>query len=95
MIIYKENIKRWVLIFKALSNINRLKIIKLLSKKQSLNVSKIADEINISLNATSKHLIILSNLDILENKGKQGHVFYQLNPKLPDDLKKSIKLFIH
>lgn len=86
--------KRWLLIFKALSNINRLKIIKLLAKGQSLTVSEIADEINISLNAVSKHLILLSNLDVLENTGKRGHVFYRLNPDLPADLKKSINLII-
>ncbi len=86
--------KRWVLIFKALSNINRLKILKLLAKKRCLSVSEIAHEINISLNATSKHLIILSSLDVLESEGKEGHVFYRLNPDLPRDLKKSISLFI-
>jgi DNA-binding transcriptional ArsR family regulator len=86
--------KRWTLIFKALSNINRLKIIKLLVKKRQLNVGEIAHEINISLNATSKHLIILSSLDILESEGKKGHVFYRLNPDLPQDLKKSTSLFI-
>ncbi len=86
--------KRWILIFKALSNINRLKIIKLLSGGKNLTVSEISEKIGISLNATSKHLIILSNLDILEGQGKDGHVFYKLNPNLPRDIKKSISLFV-
>ena len=85
--------KRWTLIFKAMANINRLKIIKLLSKGHSLNVSEIAKEIGISLNATSKHLIILSSLDVLEGKGHSGHVFYSLNLEMPKDLEKATVLF--
>ncbi len=86
--------KRWTIIFKALANVNRLKIIKRLADGASLNVGEIANEINISLNATSKHLIILNNLSILESDGKQGHVFYRLSSDLPNDIKKSLSLFI-
>jgi len=86
--------KRWTIVFKALANVNRLKIIKLLSKRASLNVSQIADELKISLTATSKHLIILQNLDVLESTGKQGHVFYSLSARIPKDLKRSINLFL-
>ena len=86
--------KHWTIIFRALANINRLKIIKLLVKEESLNVSDIADKINISIKATSKHLIILNNLNILESDGKHGHVFYKLNPNLPSDIRKIVKLFI-
>ena len=86
--------KRWTQIFKALANINRLKIIKLLSGGRALNVSNIAGEIGISLNATSKHLIILSNLDVLDGNGREGHVFYSLNPKMPPDIRKGVNLFL-
>jgi DNA-binding transcriptional ArsR family regulator len=86
--------KRWTLIFKALSNINRLKIIKLLAGSRGLNVTEIADSLKISLNATSKHLIMLNNLEVLENSGKHGHVFYRLNQDLPRDLRRAINLFI-
>jgi DNA-binding transcriptional ArsR family regulator len=86
--------KRWTLIFKALANVNRLKIIKLLSGDRSLSVTEVADVLKISFRATSKHLIMLNNLDILENSGKQGHAFYHLNQNLPRDLKKAISLFI-
>ncbi len=86
--------KRWILIFKILSNINRLKIIKLLANGKSLDVGNIADQIDISLNATSKHLIALNNLDILESEGRRGHVYYRFNRHLPADIKKSINLFL-
>lgn len=86
--------KRWTQIFKALANINRLKIIKLLSDGRRLDVSDIAVEIGISFTAISKHLILLHNLDVLENKGIQGHVFYSLNRKMPSDIKRAVNLFL-
>lgn len=85
--------KRWTQIFKALSNINRAQIIKILSVRDRMSVSEIANELDISLKATSKHLIILHNLDVLSNKGKDSRVEYWLNPDLPADIKKTIKLF--
>ncbi len=86
--------KRWTIIFKALGNINRIKIIQMLGSGQNLNVTQISKELDISLKATSQHLIILQNLDVLEAEGKQGHVYYTLNKGLPTDLKNSIKLFL-
>lgn len=86
--------KRWTQIFKALSNINRVRIIKMLSGRKRLNVSEIADELDISPKATSKHLIILHNLDVLDSKGKNNRVEYWLNPRPLEDIRKTIKLFI-
>jgi len=91
----KQNkfMKRWTQIFKALSNINRVRIIKILSDRDRMSVSEIADELDISPKATSKHLIILHNLDVLASKGKNSRVEYWLNPGLPVDIKKTIRLF--
>lgn len=81
------------MIFKVLGNINRLKIIRLLSPGgRALNVSYIARELDISLKSTSKHLILLNNLDILNYKGQAGHVSYSINSDMPPDLRKVIKL---
>lgn len=85
--------RRWTQIFKALANINRLKIIKLLSDDQPRHVTEIADELDISLKATSKHLIILQNLDVLDCKGKNNRVFYFLHKDIPKDFQKAINLF--
>ncbi len=87
--------RRWTQIFKVLANINRLKIIKLLADGGALSVSDIAAEIRISFNATSKHLILLNNLDVLESEGRQGHVFYTLNQKMLADTKRVVNLFIN
>lgn len=87
--------KRWSVVFKTLSNINRLKIIKLLSGNQQMSVSRIAEELDISFKATSKHLLMLHDLDILNSTGKSGQVFYSLNRKnMPSDIKQTIALFI-
>ncbi len=85
--------KRWTILFKVLSNINRTKIIHMLAHGDTLNVTEIAGKLNISLKATSKHLIILQNLSILNNVGRQGHVFYTLGQNIPADARKAIKLF--
>lgn len=80
--------KRWAVIFRTLANINRLKIINLLSKGQKINVGDIAKILNISFTATSNHLIMLKNLDILDSQGTAGHVFYSLNKSMPSDFRK-------
>lgn len=59
-----------------------------------MNVSEIAGELDISPKATSKHLIILHNLDVVANKGKDNRVEYWLNPDLPADIQRAIKLFV-
>ena len=86
--------KRWTQIFKALGNINRLKIIKLLSDRAPMTVSDISHELEISFRATSQHLIILHGLDILTSQGKEGHVYYGFNRGLPGDTKKGVDVFL-
>ena len=60
--------KRWVNIFKALGNINRIKIIEMLSSGQNLSVTDISNKIKISIKSTSRHLMILRNLELLEGE---------------------------
>ncbi len=84
--------KRWVNIFKALGNINRIKIIQMLAGGKSITVTDIATKINVSIKSTSRHLMILRNLDLLEAEGKEGHVFYSFNKNIPADLKRAIGL---
>ena len=82
--------KRWTVVFRALANINRLKIIKILSDENKLSVSDIAQKLVISFKATSNHLALLKNLDVLEAQGVNGHVFYSINPKMPRDFQSII-----
>ena len=86
--------RRWTHIFKVLANINRLRVIRFLSDGNERTVTQIAREIHISLKAMSRHLIMLDNMDILRSVGKDGHVFYSLNPHLPADVKKVVDPFL-
>ena len=80
--------KRWTVVFRALANVNRLKIIEMLStKKEKMNVGEIAEHLKISFKATSNHLAILKNLDVVETQGVDGHVYYFINRHMPSDFR--------
>ncbi|MFH0890755.1 MAG: metalloregulator ArsR/SmtB family transcription factor [Candidatus Liptonbacteria bacterium] len=79
--------KRWTVVFRALANINRLKIIKMLAGGENISVGDISEKLEISFRATSNHLAMLKNLDVLEARGATGHVFYTLNSQMPKDFK--------
>lgn len=87
--------KRWTQIFKALGNINRLKIIEILASRTPMTVTEIADELDISFRGTSRHLLLLASLDILTSEGKDGHVYYSYNRSMPADIKKIVEFFLH
>ena len=63
---------------KALSNRRRLAIIKYLKESQPAPVGNIAENINLSFKATSKHLGVLSAVDVVEKEQKSSQVFYGL-----------------
>jgi len=86
--------KKWTVVFKALANTNRLKIIELLSNGNKMNVGDISASLKISFTATSNHLIMLQKLDVLDVEGRAGHVFYSLNPDMPRYFRNAISLFL-
>ncbi|MEK7479447.1 MAG: winged helix-turn-helix domain-containing protein [Patescibacteria group bacterium] len=88
-----SNLKRWTVVFKALANINRLKIVRFLSGGKRMSVGEIARELKISVTATSNHLILLEKLEVLEAEGTAGHVFYFLNSDMPSDFSSATSLF--
>ncbi|MFC1595161.1 ArsR/SmtB family transcription factor [Patescibacteria group bacterium] len=85
------NVKQWTRIFKALANENRIKIIKFLLREREMSVSEIAEEIDISIKWTSKNLIQLANVEILESMGKHGQVYYKINPLIRCEVSDIIK----
>ena len=88
----KHNLKQWSIFYKALGNYNRLKILQLLEQKKALSVTEISNELGISFKNTSRNLIILSNLSLVESEGRQDRVYYSLNPRLIMDIKQIIKI---
>lgn len=88
----KKDLRQWATIYRGLGNPNRLKILKLLSDREKMAVSELSDELGISLKNTSRNLSILLNLDLVQNEGKHDRVYYSLNPRLSDDLKRILKI---
>ena len=84
--------KRWVVVFRTLANVNRIKIIKMLSGGGRMNVTEISTELSISFKATSNHLAMLRNLNVIEATGASGHIFYFINQNMPKDFREAIKL---
>ena len=70
-------------ILKALANRRRLAIIKYLNSPHEAAVGDIATAIKLSLKATSKHLVILHNVDILEREQRSLLMYYRLADSLP------------
>lgn len=87
------NIKRWTVVFRALANGNRLKIIAMLTNGDRKNVGEIAGALHISVKATSNHLVMLKNLDVVDAEGNAGHVWYRFNSRLPEDFRRAVLLF--
>ena len=88
----KRNIKNWANMFKGFGNVNRLKILKILLDKRSASVSEITSLLDISFKNTSRNLSILSNLGLVEFKGKEGKVIYSISADLDSDTRNLIKL---
>ena len=65
-------------VLKALANYRRLAILRCLKREPEASVGKIAGEIRLSFKATSKHLRILSNADLLEKDQRSLVVYYRL-----------------
>lgn len=63
---------------KALANKRRLAIVKLLKKQGEKSVGDIAHEINLSFKSTSKHLGVLSAVDIVDREQRSLQMFYRL-----------------
>ncbi len=66
-------------ILKALANRRRLAILKYLKENREAPVAEIAHEIDLSFKATSKHLGVLSAVDIIEKNQRSLQMFYFLS----------------
>lgn len=66
-------------IFKAVSNERRVKIIRMLGKKDEMTVISIANELKISVPSVSKHLLKLENVGLLKKRQTSKWIYYSLN----------------
>ena len=77
---------------KALANRRRLAIMRYLKKEREASVGEIADEIVLSFNATSKHLAILTNVDILEKEQRALQVYYRISGNLIEPVRATLSI---
>jgi ArsR family transcriptional regulator, arsenate/arsenite/antimonite-responsive transcriptional repressor len=66
-------------LFKALADANRRKILRLLSKQDSMTAGEIADQFTISKPAISDHLKVLRNAGLIYADKQGQFIHYQLN----------------
>jgi len=69
-------------VFKALANKRRLAIIQFIKKSGEVKVGDVAAKIKLSFAATSRHLIVLYNADILEKEQRSLEMWYKLSPTM-------------
>lgn len=69
-------------ILKALANRRRLLILKHLKNKRKISVGDIAHTIGLSFKATSKHLAVLYNVNLVDREQISTHMFYYITPDL-------------
>ena len=80
---YTGVMKEYERILKALANRRRLAIISLLKKRREATVGDIAESIKLSFTSTSKHLTMLSRVDILDKRQQGLEVFYFMGTRIP------------
>jgi DNA-binding transcriptional ArsR family regulator len=86
-----EEIQELAKIFKALSDPNRLKIIKFLSEKNGyLCVNALCNKLKLSQSAVSQHLRVLRNMSIVESNKEGLNVYYKINEESISKFKRLI-----
>ena len=81
-------------LFKALSDPNRLRILKMLEIRD-LCVCEITEALGLSVSTVSKHLSVLRNTDLIWGKKDGKWVDYGLNKRSSDPQIKEILKMIH
>jgi len=70
----------YVNVFKALSDPNRIRIVKMLGERR-LCMCEVREMLNLSNSTVSKHLTILRNADLLLDSKERKWVNFRLNDK--------------
>ena len=70
-------------VLRVLGNHRRLLILGLLKKGGTMTVGDVATAIKLSFNATSRHLLMLYGVDVLDKEQKGLEVYYKIAPNQP------------
>ena len=79
-------------VLKALANRRRLAILVFLKKQKEASVGRIAEELKLSIKATSKHLALLAGVGILDKEQRSTQVFFSVAPDSPEASKRVMHL---
>jgi len=80
-------------IFKGLGNKRRLMIVEfLLKRKGGVCLNAISHKINLSYRSTSKHLLLLESIGILERANRGRNVYYSVRRDITPIVKKLLLL---
>lgn len=79
-------------ILKALANKRRLTILRFLKKDGEANVTDIAEEINLSVKSTSRHLSVLFAADLVERDQRSLEVYYNCPTSFPSVIKSVVSI---
>ena len=68
-------------VLKAMGDVNRMKIIRIIASNpdESVCVMEVAEMLGISQPATSQHIRVLSNVDILTSRRIKNRTYYSIN----------------
>ncbi|MCF7919109.1 MAG: metalloregulator ArsR/SmtB family transcription factor [Candidatus Cloacimonetes bacterium] len=72
-------------VFKALSDVNRRKIIRLL-RKEAMYPSDLAEKLNVSRPTMSEHLKVLKNAGLVETERQGNSILYFFNASVLEEL---------
>lgn len=71
--------------FKALSNLERRKILELL-KKGPMSAGEISSKFDVTAATISHHLKVLKEADLIFERKEKNFIFYQLNLSVVEDI---------
>ena len=88
-----KTLNQYELIFKALSDKSRLRILKMLQRK-SLCVCEITEILNLATSTVSKHLSILRDAGLITDEKDKKWINYQINQSPKDNIVSNALLFV-
>ena len=78
-------------VIKGFANRRRLVILKMLSGGKELNVSQISEKLKLSFRATSQHLKVLENADLVQKRQEVLMMYYSLSSRHGELIKTILK----
>lgn len=81
--LYDGNDAEIVAMFKALNEVNRYRILRILTKQPALTVSDLAQILKISVPLASQHIKVLNQSNLLQKEREGKRVFTKLDQSNP------------